>query len=651
MRECEVADQGHWFTQRHADLFQEKLVQSSGNQAIAREAGRYAATPDALGALREFLLGLVTPEQLFVVINRAAGNLSRSCHYSSRLLAPGEVELTVSWLEGVRESPYQCENRIGYLEAAFLLFNLDFPQIEHTECLFQGGAVCRYLIRWQPARDSRLASLRRLSSLLLAAGAALAAWRTGDPWLGGGLVGAIVAQFLAGRFARQAERRALLASLESMRNSSERLLDQLQTNYDSALMINEIGQVLARKTELDDILASLNQALLKRLDYGRGVVWLADDRRGSLVMRSCFGVSAEQRRALQSLAIPLADGRAPGMLAGCFLRQQPVLARELSEVRDQSHPEIYDFFVRLGVNSFVCAPIVCEGESLGVLAVDNCNRRGELLQSDLNLVQGVAPLIGIAIRNAERLAKERSLSEELRDASEQLERRVVERTAELSRAHEELELLYDSVSHDLRTPVRVIYGYGELLQEGYSHLLDQQAREYLGCMIRGGEEMEATLDRMLDFSEVRLAELKPQPVDLSALAARILLDLRVTDQARLVSVEIQEQVVVRGDERLLKSVMENLLGNAWKYSSGNPESRISFGRRDGVCYVQDNGAGFDMAQAERLFLPFQRLHDRDSFAGHGLGLALVRRILERLGGKIWADSKPGEGATFYFIIP
>jgi signal transduction histidine kinase len=302
------------------------------------------------------------------------------------------------------------------------------------------------------------------------------------------------------------------------------------------------------------------------------------------------------------------------------------------------------------VKSFICVPIICEGESLGILAVDDLKREGDLRQNDLSLIQGVAPVIGIAIRNAMRLANERDLSEQLRKASELLERRVEERTAELSRANDTLEFLYDSVSHDLRTPLRVIYGYGELLLDGYGDRLDDTAKGYLDSMIRGGEQMEETLDRMLDFSEVRLIEITLKPVDLSRMAQRIMGDLRVTDPRRLVTAHIEEGIVVDGDEGLLTSVMENLLGNAWKYSAAKPSSTISFGVADGAYFVSDDGAGFDMAFASRLFTPFQRLHDSSTFAGHGLGLSMVRCMIERLGGKVWGVGTPGEGATFYFTL-
>uniref|UniRef100_C6E9C5 histidine kinase n=1 Tax=Geobacter sp. (strain M21) TaxID=443144 RepID=C6E9C5_GEOSM len=650
MKKWEVADPGHWFSQRQIDLFTEKLALMTGDPRIAREAGRYAASPEGLGSLHAFVLGLVGPEYLFFVMHKLARKFTRSSRCSSRRIGPREIEVTVTFEPGVSENPFQCDNRIGYFEAAFLLFGYDFPRIRHTECIFKGGEVCRYNISWNPSLISRLIVARRISLLLLPL-SSLSFFFLGGQFFTPALTLALFVYLLFTLLLHGQERKALLSSLTSMRNSTDKLLIQTQDNCDNAQMINEIGEVLSTRTDLDDILKSVNQVLLKRLDYGRGIIFLFDQDREALVLKGCFGFSEEHRLKLAQMVLPIASSTPHGVLVRCFLQQEPLLVNDLSEVKARASAENYAFFVGLGVKSFICAPIVCEGESLGVFAVDDMKRGGELLQSDLNLIQGIAPVIGIAIRNAMHLANERRLSEQLRKASELLERRVDERTSELSHANQELEFLYDSVSHDLRTPIRVIYGYGELLLESYGPQLDDNAKEYLQCIISGGERMEATLDRMLDLSEIRQAQLDLQPVDLSRIAHGIMADLRIVDYKRALTVEIQEGVVVTGDEKLLTRVLENLLGNAWKYTAGKDESAISFGMRDGVCYVADNGDGFDMAQAERLFLPFQRLHGDSEISGHGFGLSIVRKMIERMGGQVWGEGKPGGGATFYFTLP
>lgn len=651
MKESEIADRGHWFTQRQSDLFYEKMVQLCGNRDIAREAGRYAFSTDALGGLREYFLALAGPEYLYAIVSRVAPNYTRSSRLSSRRIGPREIEVTVRFEEGVHEKPYQCENRMGFMEAGFQLFGYhDPPKISHPECLFEGASICRYRVTWGDSPSVRLVRLRRLSFLLFPAVLGLGLWLAPDGNSGLLFLTVLVTYLVLAGWIQRQERASLRTSMAAMRSSGQQLLEELKGNYDAALMVNEIGEVIASHTDLDEILDSLNQVLKKRLDYTSGVLLLGGADGNSLTLRSCFGLSDEHVEMLKQIVYSIDPPIPDGVLAHCYTQQQSLLVNDLNDPALPLTDNSREVMANLGVSSFICTPLVCEGESLGVFLVSDAKREGELGPNDVRVLEGVAPIIGIAIRNARRLANERDLYEQLRKASDSLERRVEERTIELSRANEVLEFLYDSVSHDLRTPLRVIYGYGELLQELYGDRLDDAGREYLASMIAGGERMEATLNRMLDFSQVRLMELDWQPVDLSRMARRILNDLTVTDPKRQLQSAIEDGVVVTGDEELLTSIMENLLGNAWKYSAGKEVSSIGFGVKDSIFYVTDNGAGFDMALASRLFAPFQRLHDGKTFAGHGLGLSMVRCMVERLGGKVWGEGAPGEGATFYFTI-
>jgi signal transduction histidine kinase len=651
MSETEIVDPNHWFTQRQVNLFHDKLVQLSGNPRIAREAGRYAASPGALGMLRHFALGLAGPEYVFSLAGRIAANFSRSSRYSTSRIARRELEVLVTFEEGVQENPNQCQNRIGFFEAVFLMFGYGMPEIQHEECIFNGATACRYRVRWEASAADWLTLLRRLSCALVVPVVLFLYLCSAGTALASVSVLTVTGYLLLVSWIQRTERSTLLATMANMHTSGQQLLDQIKRNYDSALMINEVGEIISRYTDLDQILDSLNQVLCKRLDYRRGLVLLPDSTENALVLKRSFGLLAAEQQALKKLEFPLRGTSPNRLFSRCYLSQEFILGKNLADLDEEDlTSENYAFFNSLGVKSFICAPLLCEGESLGVLAVDDWNRDGELRQKDLNLLQGLAPVLGIAIRNAMRLSNERNLSDQLRKASELLERRVEERTAELSRANEELEFLYDSMSHDLRTPLRVIYGYGDLLLDLYGQRLDETGRQYLKAMITGGEQMEATLDRMLDFSEVKLRKLMPEQLDLSELAHRILRDLQITDPARRVQLDIENGLVARGDRELLTSILENLLGNAWKYSAGGEVTEIGFGLRDGVFYVKDNGAGFDMGLAHRLFVPFQRLHDSSRFPGHGLGLAMVRSMVQRLGGEVWAYGAPGAGATFHFTL-
>jgi PAS domain S-box-containing protein len=233
-------------------------------------------------------------------------------------------------------------------------------------------------------------------------------------------------------------------------------------------------------------------------------------------------------------------------------------------------------------------------------------------------------------------------------ARDDLDRRVRERTAEL-------EAFAYSVSHDLRAPLRAIAGYSHVLDVDHADRLDDTGREYLRRMTESAERMSALIDNLLQLSRIGLADLRVEPCDLSELAHRVVRGLRELEPLRTVDVAIQDGVIVHGDASLLRIALDNLLGNAWKFTGKTASAAIqlSAALRDGSIEitVRDNGAGFDMADARNLFSAFQRLHRADEFPGNGIGLAIVERIVGRHGGRIWAHGTPGAGASFTFTLP
>ena len=229
-----------------------------------------------------------------------------------------------------------------------------------------------------------------------------------------------------------------------------------------------------------------------------------------------------------------------------------------------------------------------------------------------------------------------------------------QKTQELSTLNHDLKTFSYSLSHDLKTPLTIIYGSAQVLNDTCAEQLDENGIYLLEQIITAGERMDQLLDAMLQLAHHAQMELRVEEIDLSAMAKDILEGQRIKEPDRKIEYTIANAVIRPGDPRLIRSVMENLLGNSWKYTRHSKNPRIEFGCaiRDGIecCFVRDNGAGFNMEKAEKLFRPFQRLHSQEEFEGNGVGLATAQQIIHRHGGRIWAEGSPGKGATFFFTL-
>jgi signal transduction histidine kinase len=228
-------------------------------------------------------------------------------------------------------------------------------------------------------------------------------------------------------------------------------------------------------------------------------------------------------------------------------------------------------------------------------------------------------------------------------------------SAELEAANKELEAFNYAVSHDLRAPLTSINGFSQVMWEDYAHVLDARGQDYLQRIVGATRRMADLIDGLLTLSLATRAELTRQPLDLSALAWAVIEELQAREPARQVTCIIADDLIAQGDASLLRLVLENLFSNAWKFTARTPQARIAFDvvpQPDGspVWYVRDNGVGFDMADADKLFEPFQRFHARTDYPGTGIGLATVQRIIQRHGGRIWAEGAIGHGATFFFTL-
>ena len=334
-------------------------------------------------------------------------------------------------------------------------------------------------------------------------------------------------------------------------------------------------------------------------------------------------------------------------VAGAIERGQASLAAAVAEARQAERQKL---FILLLAGSILC---VGGGIVLSLLKANDLRRRVSLLAQNAGRLARGEP-IAPAPEGEDEIAE---LDTHFREAARLLvlrERQLRARTIELEAANQELESFNYSVSHDLRAPVRAIEGFSRAIDEQAQGQLDERGRQLLARVRTAAHRMGTLVDELLNLSHLSRLEVRREPLDLGATAKHILADLAQEAPARAVDVQIDPDLQIDADPQLIQIALQNLLDNAWKYTGKTAQPRIEVGATANgsarVFHVRDNGAGFDMRQAKKLFGAFQRLHSKHDFDGTGVGLATVRRIVHRHGGKIWAEGAVNAGATFYFTL-
>jgi response regulator RpfG family c-di-GMP phosphodiesterase len=396
----QVVDEDCWFTQEQINRFHEKLATLTKNKDIARDVGRYTASFDSLGMMKSYALGFVSPAWLSELVGKSIGHFARSCVWEAKKTGQSEVHIAVTPRPGVREEPFQCENRIGFLETIFSLFNHELPAIEHTECVFKGADACRYRITWRKGKSETWRKVRNCVALPLFA---VSISRVFFPipeaiWLGSVFAFFATVLFLSYRVWNM-EKTELTAAVANLRSSADILFDKVGASFDQAKLIHEAGVALTGKRNIESMLREVTQILEKRLDYDRGMILLADKEKKVLTFKTGFGYSEDQRTVVENAVFRLRP-ESKGVFVACFREQKPILVNDLDEIKCELSGHSLDVARLMQAKAFICCPIAWADEALGVLAVDNMNTKRTLLQSDIDLLMLLTPAIGMGIQNA-----------------------------------------------------------------------------------------------------------------------------------------------------------------------------------------------------------------------------------------------------------
>jgi PAS domain S-box-containing protein len=413
----ELDDPGHWFNQQQVDRFHGKAVELTGNMNISREVARYAVLSDSSGPVKQHVLGLLNVSSVYLLMAKLYTMLSQGANVSSRKISSNQVEIDVVPRAGVEEKPYQCENRIGFFEALALLHTKKKATVEHDQCLHKGDDRCKYLVTWEePVHPKWKRLFFAASALELIVLIMAVFFGSIELWFlflagGVGVMGLVLrAQVL--------EKKELTSVIQDQGNAAEDHIREIDYRYRGARLVQKIGQATSTILDMEQLAKIVIKNIQDYLDFDRGIMMLADKDKRRLVYTAGFGFEASMEDLLAKMQFRLDNPDAKGIFISVFNSQHPVLVDDISVLRSSFSRKSQQLIDRIGSKSLICLPIVHEGNSLGILAVDNIITKRQLTKSDVSLLMGVAYQTALSLFSAKAFKELQSSEERFRSLYE-----------------------------------------------------------------------------------------------------------------------------------------------------------------------------------------------------------------------------------------
>jgi HD-GYP domain-containing protein (c-di-GMP phosphodiesterase class II) len=397
MESYQVDDESCWFTQAQVDRFNERVVKKTGNHDIAREVGRFGLSVDSIGFVKSYILGRVSIGKTYEMIAQITPKFAKSCTYESARLGPNKIRIVVRPRPGMNEKPYQCQNRMGYIEAGSALFHHKFPEIEHTKCVFKGDECCEYEVTWREFKFEMWKKIRTFGGTLLLTAVGVMFFLHHHAGLIATSISLAVLLVCSSRL-WSLERKELNEGIDNLSKSTDEVIKNMEMSIKNMNFARQIMVALSLEKDREGMMGQITSLFEKELDYDRGSIFLANKEKSRLLFYGSFGYTDEHAPVLKKMESRLRPD-STGVFTVCFRERKPFLVNDVNDIVSKLSPRSLEFVKQTGTKAFICVPIVSSNDTLGVLAVDNVITKRPLLQRDLDLLINIAPEIGMAIQN------------------------------------------------------------------------------------------------------------------------------------------------------------------------------------------------------------------------------------------------------------